>query len=72
MGSALHLQSSFWNSYGSGDGKSYPSTVLPSIPSICNDGEHFPSFLFSSPPETSAMMESASYPKILHFLLPIP
>jgi hypothetical protein len=50
------------------DGKRFPSIIFPSLPSICNDGEHSLSFLSSFLVEASAMIKSTPYPKILHSL----
>jgi hypothetical protein len=47
------------------DGEYSPSIMFPSLPSICNDGEHSLSFLSSFPFDASAMIESTSYLKIL-------
>jgi hypothetical protein len=52
------------------DGEYSPSIMFPSLPSICNDREHFLSFLSSFPFEASAMIESTPYLKILYFPLP--
>jgi hypothetical protein len=47
------------------DGEYSPSIMFPSLPSICNDGEHSLSFLSSFPFEASTMIESTPYLKIL-------
>jgi hypothetical protein len=47
------------------DGEYSPSIMFPSLPSICNDGEHSLSFLSSFSFEASAMIESTSYLKLL-------
>jgi hypothetical protein len=50
------------------DAEYSPSIMFPSLPSICNDGEHSLSFLSSFLFEASAMIESTPYLKILIFL----
>jgi hypothetical protein len=52
------------------NGKYSPSIMFPSLPTICNDGEHSLSFLSSFPFEAFVMIESTPYLKILHFPLP--
>jgi hypothetical protein len=52
------------------DGEYFPSIMVPSLPSICNNGVHSLSFLSSFLFEASAMIESTPYLKILHFSLP--
>jgi hypothetical protein len=47
------------------NGEYSPSIMFPSLPSICNDGEHSLSFFSSFPFEASAMIESTPYLKIL-------
>jgi hypothetical protein len=49
------------------DGEYVPSIMFPSLPSICNNGEHSLSFLSSFLFEAFAMLESTSYLKIIHF-----
>jgi hypothetical protein len=49
------------------DGEYSPSILFPYLPSICNDREHFLSFLSSFLFEASAMIESTPYLKFLHF-----
>jgi hypothetical protein len=49
------------------DGKYFPFIMFPSLPSICNDGEHSLSFLSSCPFEAFAVIETTPYLKILHF-----
>jgi hypothetical protein len=46
------------------DGDYFPSTMFPSLPSICNDREYSLSFLSSFPFEA---FESTPYLKVLHF-----
>jgi hypothetical protein len=49
-------------------GEYSPSIMFPSLPSICNDGEHSLSFLSSFPFKAFTMIESTPYLKILIFL----
>jgi hypothetical protein len=49
------------------DGEYSSSIMLPSLPSLYNDREHFLSFLSSFPFEASTMIESTPYLKILYF-----
>jgi hypothetical protein len=68
MGSAPHpLHFNFLEHLNNGEYS--PSIMFPSLSSICNDREHSLSFLSSFPFEASAMIESTSYLKILHFPL---
>jgi hypothetical protein len=52
------------------DGEYSPFIMIPSLPNICNDGEHSLSFFSSFSFEAFAMIESTPYLKILHFLPP--
>jgi hypothetical protein len=64
MGSAPHPLS-FYLLEHLNDGEYLPSIMFPSLPSICNDGEHSLSFLSSCPFEASIIIESTPYLKIL-------
>jgi hypothetical protein len=50
------------------DGEYSPSIMLPSFPSICNDGKQSLSFLSSFSFEASIIIESTPYLKILIFI----